>query len=126
MSKHKGITQNLDKKKLFIPILQYITDHAFYRKEDTTKEFGYYVHENGGKYLHVVTKVNTAKIADHIGASKDTVKKYIGAMKRVGFIKPLTYPYYALGYWSNSHWNQIFFLKETQENKNKLINFSYR
>ncbi len=126
MLNHKGITQNLNKKKLFIPILQCITDSAFHRTADTTKEFGYYLHENRNEYLHIVTKINTAKIADHIGASSDTVKKYIGAMKRAEFIKPLTNPYYALGYWGSPHRNKIFFLKETRENKNKLVNFSYR
>ncbi|MCF6187190.1 MAG: hypothetical protein L3J49_06905, partial [Desulfobulbaceae bacterium] len=42
MQDHKGIMKNLNKKKLFIPILQYITDHAFHRTEEITKKFGHY------------------------------------------------------------------------------------
>jgi len=126
MLDHKGIMNNLNQKKLFIPILQYITDHAFLRTEDTTKEFGYYHRENGREYRHIVTYINKSKIAGELDVSPDTIKRYIGAMKKAGFIKSLTNPYYAIGYWGNPHWNRIFFLKKTPENKEKLINFSIR
>lgn len=79
MQDHKGIIQNLEKKKLFIPILQYLTDHAFNRTDESTKSFGLYRHEKGKEYKYLVVKATTGEIADDIGASKDTVKKIIGA-----------------------------------------------
>lgn len=125
MQEHKGINQNLEKKKLFIPILQYLTDHAFNRTDNTIKSFGLYRHENGKEYQYLVVKVNTERIADDVGASKDTVKKIIGAMKRDGFVLRLANTYYAIGYWG-SHRNRLFFIKNTKEIRDKLASFSYR
>lgn len=122
---NKGIMSNLDTKKPFLKILQYITDHALHRTENKTKEFGYY-QLGKQEYRYIVTKVNSAKIGDKIGVSQDTVKLYIRAMKKADFIRSLTFPYYAIGYWNRTHWNRIFFLKDTLENRKKLVELSLR
>lgn len=125
MQGNKTLMENFKKKKAFFPILQYLTDHALHRIEDETTKYGLYLHESGNEYRYIVVKVNRVKIGDHIGASADTVKKIIGAMNREGFIKKLANTYYAIGYWG-SHRNRIFFLKNTKENREKLVHFSYR
>jgi len=127
MLNHKGIMGNLEKKKLFIPILQYITDHALFRGDSIPKkDIGSYHHEDGKEYQYVLTKINKNKIAEELEVSPDTIKRYVGAMKRNGFIKPVVNPYYAIGYWNQTHKSKVYFLKNTPDNKRKLINFSIK
>lgn len=123
MKNDKQIAKRLMQVRQFIPILNYITNHALHRT--STHNFPRYIRKDDDiKYLYIVAKINTGKIADNIGVSKDTVKRYIGAMKKVGFIKSLTNPYYAIGYWNKR--NRVFFIKDTKRIREKLINFSIK
>ena len=125
MQNNKALMENFKKKKHFFPILQFLTDHAFHRTHEKSIQYGLYCHENGNEYRYVVVKVNKGRIADQVGTSADTVKKIIGAMNREGFIKQLANTYYAIGYWGARR-NKFFFLKDSEENREKLIRFSYR
>lgn len=120
-----GIMKTLNEKKQFLPILKFLRDHALYRTESTATGLGKYKLD-GQEHLYVVTKVNTNRIAESIKVSQATVKGYIRAMKNAGFIRSLTNPYYAIGYWNSKYRNRIFFLTNTPENRQKLINFSLK
>ena len=125
MMKNKAIRENLTTKRHLVPILNYITDHALHRTEDvnTKKKIDRYI-KDGKEYRYIATKINTEKIADSIGASKSTVKKYIQVLKNGDIIKPLapfTRSWYAIGYWNNR--NRVFFLKNTPEFRQFLAEF---
>jgi hypothetical protein len=120
-----GIMKTLNEKKQFLPILKFLRDHALYRTENTATGFGKYI-KDGQEYAYIVTKINTNRIAESLNLSQDTVKLYVRAMKKAGFIRSLKNPYYAIGYWNSKYRSRIFFLTNTPENRQKLINFSIK
>jgi len=125
MKKNKAIMKNLTTKRPLISILNYITDHALHRTGDvnTKRKPDSYI-KDGKEYRYIATKINTEKIADSIGVSKSTVKKYIQVLKEGDVIRPLsplTRTWYAIGYWNNR--NRVFFLKDTPEYRKFLAKF---
>ncbi len=119
----KAIQENLSQRKHLIPILNYITNHAFLRTDPHTKEYGSF-YKDGKEVDYIVAKINRNKIADFLGVSPDTVSRYIRAMKNAGFIQPLKNPYYSLGYWNK--YSRVFFLKSSIENRKKLRGFKLK
>ena len=123
MLANRKIMKNLESKKYFIPILNFITEHAYHRTDSKTKEHGFYKKDDK-EFLYIMTKINPKRIATSLGVSPDLVYRYIRVMKKAGFIKKLTNPYYAIGYWNNRI--RVFFIKDTADNRKILAEFSLR
>ena len=90
-----------------------------------TQKFDWY--KKAGKdgkinsYPHIVVKFDATKMASDLVVSEPLVRKYMTAMVKNKFIKKMTRPYYAIGYWGNHGRN--FFIKNTPEIRKKLAQF---
>jgi hypothetical protein len=149
MYSNKGIREMMNKKKLFIPILNYVKNH--YLKQNDSREvqnnYGIkdYIHvfekgKRAGEEIkadYVIVQLNYEEMIDSISSegyqiSIPSVRKYLKAFCDIGILKNLGkrgsngQNIYASGWWlhyGSSDKRRVFFLKETNNFKTKLREF---